>query len=79
VVAEVVRTDATLCEFLRTGRKTDAYRYWLNELKGQTVAQHALEKMAAGLVDPRMAERVVGPLEPTADGMPFEVGSGYGT
>jgi type II secretory ATPase GspE/PulE/Tfp pilus assembly ATPase PilB-like protein len=62
VVAEVVHTDQTLCEFLRAGRKSDAHHYWLTELGGQTIAQHALEKVAAGLVDPRMAERVVGPL-----------------
>jgi general secretion pathway protein E len=60
VVAEVVRTDATLCELLRSGRKAAAHEYWLRELGGQTVAQHAVEKVATGLVDPRMAERVVG-------------------
>jgi hypothetical protein len=68
VVAEVIRTDATLCELLRAGRKAAAHEYWLRELGGQTTAQHAVEKVAAGLVDPRMAERVVGHLPPAADG-----------
>jgi type II secretory ATPase GspE/PulE/Tfp pilus assembly ATPase PilB-like protein len=68
VVAEVIRTDATLCELLRSGRKAAAHDYWLRELGGQTTAQHAVEKVAAGLVDPRMAERVVGHLPPAADG-----------
>ncbi|RDU96792.1 secretion system protein E [Trinickia dinghuensis] len=80
VVAEVVHTDQTLCELLRAGRKPDAHRYWLTELGGQTVAQHALAKVAAGLVDPRMAERVVGPLRQSGD---FErqltLGNSYGT
>jgi type II secretory ATPase GspE/PulE/Tfp pilus assembly ATPase PilB-like protein len=80
VVAEVVHTDQTLFELLRAGRKPDAYRYWLTELGGKTVAQHALEKVAGGLVDPRMAERVVGPLQQIGE---FErqsaLGNGYGT
>ncbi|WP_175794923.1 GspE/PulE family protein [Burkholderia ambifaria] len=79
VVAEVVRTDATFCELLRAGRKPDAQAYWLSELAGQTVAQHALEKVAAGLIDPRMAERVVGPFMPGSGGRPQPLGSGYGT
>jgi hypothetical protein len=74
-----VRTDATFCELLRAGRKPDAHAYWLSELAGQTVAQHALEKVAAGLVDPRMAERVVGPFMPGSGGRPQPLGSGYGT
>ncbi|MDH6146221.1 general secretion pathway protein E [Paraburkholderia sp. WSM4179] len=68
VVAEMIRTDAGLCELLRAGRKAAAHEYWLRELGGQTTAQHAVEKVAAGLVDPRMAERVVGHLPPAADG-----------
>lgn len=67
VIAEVIRTDATFCALLREGKKTAAHAYWLEQLAGQTVAQHAVEKVAAGLVDPRMAERVVGPL-PAAKG-----------
>jgi len=62
VVAEVIRTDATFCALLREGKKTAAHAYWIDQLAGQTVAQHAVEKVAAGMVDPRMAERVVGPL-----------------
>jgi general secretion pathway protein E len=79
VVAEVVRTDATLCELLRTGRKADAHRYWMSELAGQTVAQHALDNVAAGLVDPRMAERIVGPLAPTGGEPSLMSGNRYGT
>ncbi|HEV3104064.1 MAG TPA: ATPase, T2SS/T4P/T4SS family [Trinickia sp.] len=81
VVAEVIRTDATFCELLRAQRKADAQAYWLSELGGHTVAQHAAEKVAAGLVDPRMAERVVGQLPP-ADGdraLAGSLGTSYGT
>lgn len=66
VVAEVIRTDTIFSELLREGHKGAAHDYWIHELGGQTVAQHAIDKVAAGLVDPRMAERVVGPL-PSAD------------
>ncbi|HWX11359.1 MAG TPA: secretion system protein E, partial [Trinickia sp.] len=80
VVAEVIRTDATFFEFLRSGRKAAALDYWLNTLGGQTVAQHALEKVAAGLVDPRMAERVVGPLpQPESERAHGAFGTCYGT
>jgi general secretion pathway protein E len=78
VVAEVVRTDAAFCEMLREGRKAVAQDYWLQELQGETMARHAVEKVAAGLVDPRMAERVVGHLPP-ASGMLAAVGDSYGT
>jgi general secretion pathway protein E len=81
VVAEVIATDVTLCELLRGGRKAQAHEYWQRDLGGITVAQHALEKVAAGLVDPRMAERVVGPLPAAGDGRPLigAVGGNYGT
>lgn len=67
VVAEVIRTDQVFSELMREGRKSAAHEYWLREMGGQTVAQHAVDKVAAGLVDPRMAERIVGPLPPAPD------------
>jgi general secretion pathway protein E len=70
VVAEVIHTNTRFSELLREGRKNAAHEYWLREMGGQTVAQHAVEKVAAGLVDPRMAERVVGPLPPATNGGP---------
>jgi type II secretory ATPase GspE/PulE/Tfp pilus assembly ATPase PilB-like protein len=76
VVAEVVRTDTALCEMLRSGCKTAAREYWLREHGGRTVAQHAVENVAAGLVDPRMAERVVGPLPAAAPARAYAVLSG---
>src|SRR5262249_15282190 len=81
VVAEVIRPDARLFRLLRDGRKADAADYWHDELGGQTVARHTVEKVAAGLVDPRMAERVIGLLPAPADGervLPFTEGD-YGT
>ncbi|MBN3825106.1 Flp pilus assembly complex ATPase component [Burkholderia sp. Ac-20384] len=79
VVAEVIRTDALFFDLLRAGRKADAQRHWLQQLGGQTIVQHAVEKVAGGLVDPRMAERVVGPLTHGDGAHMFAVEGGYGT
>jgi general secretion pathway protein E len=62
VIAEVILPDAQFFEYLRAGQKTQAARYWLQELGGKTILEHAIEKVAAGIVDPRMAEKVVGHL-----------------
>ena len=62
VVAEVIRTDARFFALLREGDKASAIEYWLRRLDGQTVVDHAIRKVVDGLVDPRMAERVVGHL-----------------
>lgn len=62
VVAEVIRPDARFFAFLREGDKAGALGYWLNQLGGKTVTDHAIGKVLDGLVDPRMAERVVGHL-----------------
>ncbi|RKP44650.1 GspE/PulE family protein [Trinickia fusca] len=62
VVAEVIRTDAHFFALLRDGDKAGAITYWLRHLDGQTVVDHAVKKVIEGVVDPRMAERVVGHL-----------------
>jgi len=64
VVAEVIRTDAQFFALLRTEGKASAAEYWRHALDGRTVMDHAIEKVACGIVDPRMAERVVGRLLP---------------
>lgn len=62
VVAEVVIPDAQFFEYIRAGQKVVAIDYWLRELQGRTILDHAIEKIASGLVDPRMAEKTVGHL-----------------
>ncbi|WP_242538901.1 GspE/PulE family protein [Trinickia acidisoli] len=81
VVAEVIRTDARFFSLLREGDKAGAITYWLRHLDGQTVVDHAIEKVLDGLVDPRMAERVVGHLTEHADYDGFGgnvIGANYG-
>jgi type II secretory ATPase GspE/PulE/Tfp pilus assembly ATPase PilB-like protein len=82
VVAEVIRTDAEFFSLLRTQGKAAAGEYWRRSLDGQTVMDHAIEKVASGLVDPRMAERIVGRLLPNSDIVrprPVVASTGYGT
>jgi type II secretory ATPase GspE/PulE/Tfp pilus assembly ATPase PilB-like protein len=62
VVAEVIRPDEQFFKYIRNGEKSLAVQYWLQELGGRTIHAHAIEKIAAGLVDPRMAEKTVGHL-----------------
>jgi general secretion pathway protein E len=65
-VVEIVMPDAKFFEYIRGGQKEAAKEYWLAELGGNTMLDHAVAKVAAGIVDPRMAERIVGPLVPPA-------------
>lgn len=62
VVAEVILPDAQLFEYVRAGEKRKAFQYWLHDMGGKTILAHAIEKVAAGIIDPRMAEKVVGHL-----------------
>lgn len=62
VLAEVIRPDERFFAFVRTGDKAAAIRHWLTDLGGTTMNEHAVEKIRDGLIDPLMAERVVGPL-----------------
>lgn len=62
VIAEVIVPDDQFFKHIRCGEKTEAVAYWLHELGGKTIREHAIEKIAAGLIDPRMAEKVVGHL-----------------
>jgi type II secretory ATPase GspE/PulE/Tfp pilus assembly ATPase PilB-like protein len=60
VLAEVILPDDRFCELLRGGDKRGALAYWRTELDGRTLVEHAIDKVAAGLVDPRTAEKTVG-------------------
>lgn len=63
VLAEVITPDEHFCALLRAGDKPGAIRYWLGEMGGITMTEHALVKVRDGLVDPLMAERAVGWLQ----------------
>ena len=63
VVAEIILPDARFFKFVRAGEKQKAIQYWLQELGGETILDDAIEKILAGVIDPRMAEKVVGHLD----------------
>jgi len=67
VVAEVIHTDAQFFAYIREGNRKAALTYWLDHLGGRTIVEHTIEKVSAGLVDPRSAERIVGPLVPRSE------------
>lgn len=62
VVAEIILPDAQFFEYLRNGEKLKAAHYWRTALNGKTILEHAIEKVAAGEIDPRMTEKIVGHL-----------------
>lgn len=62
-VGEIILPDLS---FMRTFEKSGAgaaRRYWVNEMGGITKIAHSITKIASGIVDPRLAERIVGPLD----------------
>lgn len=60
VVAEIILPDDEFFRYVKLGQKNEAINYWIKELGGKTILDHALDKVIAGLIDPRMAEKVVG-------------------
>ena len=72
VVAEIIIPDDRFFKLVRQGEKTEALAYWIDELGGRTMLEHAIDKVAAGELDPAMAEKVVGYLLPArAPQLPF--------
>ncbi len=56
VLAEIVKTDRTLMRLYKDGKTDEAYFYWRNELDGITLMEHGLEKIKAGICDPKDVE-----------------------
>lgn len=62
VVAEVLVTTHGFMKVFRQNA-ADARSYWVREMGGITKTAHTVMKVKAGLIDPRMAETIVGPLD----------------
>ena len=60
IVAEILLPDQDILDMISGGRMTDAWRYFREKLDGRTMMDHALEKIRAGLVDPRDVEARLG-------------------
>ncbi|MBH3329857.1 Flp pilus assembly complex ATPase component TadA [Pseudomonas oryzihabitans] len=63
VVAEVLLPNQRFMQIFREKGASAAKTYWVREMGGITKIQHTIRKVAAGLIDPRMAETIVGPLD----------------
>ena len=68
VVAEVVVTDHPMMAMIKAGKVQDAIAYWKKAHKGMSMIDHAVLKVANGIVDPFLTEATVGPLD---DGKTF--------
>ncbi|MEB0222269.1 hypothetical protein QN393_24505, partial [Pseudomonas sp. AB12(2023)] len=42
---------------------SEARNYWVKHMGGITKTAHTIMKVRAGIIDPRMAETIVGPLD----------------
>jgi general secretion pathway protein E len=52
VVAEIIIPDSEFMKHMRNGDKEAAVNYWLDNLDGMTMLEHATQKMVRGLCDP---------------------------
>ncbi|NAT16465.1 pilus assembly protein PilQ [Pseudomonas syringae pv. actinidifoliorum] len=62
-VAEILLPTHRFMEEIRKNGPSAARQYWVKHMGGITKVAHTLVKVNAGLIDPRMAEAVVGPLD----------------
>ncbi len=67
VVAETICPNLSFMQFIRDGDKNRAYEYWLDELNGITMLEHAIQKMMNGRCDPRDVEDKAGELRDLTD------------
>lgn len=63
VVAEVLLTDMQFMQVFNEKGASAARRHWVKEMGGITKIAHTIIKLKEGLIDPRHAEMMVGPLD----------------
>lgn len=63
VVSEIILPTHRFMQIIRDQGPSAARNYWVQSMGGITKVAHTLMKISAGLIDPRMAEPVVGPLD----------------
>lgn len=62
VIAECILPDIEFMRFIRKQDKEGAIAYWLGEMDGLSMMEHAIQKMVKGLADPRDVEDKAGEL-----------------
>ncbi|MEY3202583.1 MAG: hypothetical protein RIR70_2133 [Pseudomonadota bacterium] len=60
VVAEVIAPDGIFMDYMRSRDKRAAERHWRTKLGGVSMMGHAIDKISAGLIDPRDVESQLG-------------------
>lgn len=63
VLSEVVATTEELNRKLRKTDIDEAKDFWIRKLRGQTIMNHAIDKIGDGVIDPISTEAIVGDLE----------------
>jgi type II secretory ATPase GspE/PulE/Tfp pilus assembly ATPase PilB-like protein len=63
VAAEVLMPNQKVLDEYRSRGKAAAREMWVTEHKGITKTAHLIRKIEQGIVDPRIAERAVGPID----------------
>lgn len=72
VAAEVITPDGNFMRLMRNREKEEAVAYWIKDLGGMTMFEHAIGKMLRGIVDPRTVEAEVAPIsEVNLERLPF--------
>ncbi|WP_183085124.1 GspE/PulE family protein [Trinickia fusca] len=61
VLAEVICPDQEFLDLMAQGDRVGAHRYWLDCLRGLTIAEHGWMRLIAGQIDPRDLLARVGP------------------
>lgn len=60
VVAETILPDQQFLDYVRTDQKAKAVAYWIENLDGMTMLEHAVVKCLKGEIDPREVEDKIG-------------------
>jgi len=60
VVSEVIAPDGIFMDYMRGRDKRGAERHWRTKLGGTSMLGHAIDKVGAGLIDPRDVESQLG-------------------
>ncbi|NWC82565.1 Flp pilus assembly complex ATPase component TadA [Pseudomonas putida] len=63
VVGEVLLTDLQFMGVFSERGASAARRHWVKEMGGITKIAHAITKIETGIIDPRHAETIIGPLD----------------
>lgn len=62
LVGEIIIPDEDFMRLVREDKKKKAEEYWLTQLNGRNMIEQMVDLLRKGLIDPRDAERICGPI-----------------